>query len=544
MIVLHALWDREELWLWAETSSITQGIIRRGKGKTSGGKQAKPQAHPFTLSEELLTETLKNLAGNTVVGDGEAKPLVLQLPAVGAGPLPSPELILDETRDAQEIAEAAFSAWIVTARAFDAGTALDFLLRLPASAPHGIAYGSALRFWIEAARFAFELITRQCFVPALHTTVSKGKTTYSAAWDAYIAPEDHSRVELLARAMPPVCWSHIQSEQVAEGFPHECISRFLNQAVDAYIRQKLVAISLAVSAGRQQAATTTMSTPEKWLTALRVEDGTVEGPAKELEPFAADLRAWLGQLRPVDTESPFRTCFRLEEPEEVAEDGNKRYEWHVNFYLQANDDPSLLVPASTVWRERSSTLTFLKRKFENPQERLLADLGKASRLVPDLEAGLRTARPSDLAVPLLEQSGFGVLVPPWWQKAAARVGVKLRVKPAVGDVAQAGLMGLNSIIEYNWSVAIGDSTLSASEFENLVRLKQPLVNIRGQWVELRPEEIEAAIKFFKKKQAIREMSLGEALRIGLGEGASEIGLPIVGMESSSGLEHVWPTTWG
>jgi SNF2 family DNA or RNA helicase len=503
------------------------------------------------LPEASLIETLENLASSTVIGDGEIASLVLQLPATGAGPLPSPELILDEARATQEIAEATFSAWIVTSLSLNAGSALDFLLRLPAMAPRGVAYGSSLRFWIEVARFAFELITRQCFVPALHSRIDKGKTTYSAAWDAYIAPEDSTRVALLARVMPPVCWSYVQDTRVTEDFPRECVLQFLNQTIDAYIRQKLVTISIAVSASRQQiVAKTAMSTAEKWLTALRVEDGIVRGSAQELEPFAADLHSWLGQLQPVDQGSPFRTCFRLEEPEELAGETTKQYAWHVNFYLQANDDPSLLVPANVVWRERSSTLTFLKRRFENPQERLLADLGKASRLVPDLEAGLRAARPSDLAltserayaflresVPLLEQSGFGVLVPPWWQKAAARVGVKLRVKPAVGDAVRAGLMGLNSIIEYNWSIAIGENTLSANEFEDLVRLKQPLVNIRGQWVELRPEEIEAAIKFFKKKQAMREMSLGEALRIGLGEGVSEIGLPVVGMEAEGWIKE-------
>ncbi len=550
MIVLHALWDREALRLWAELSNITREVTPRVKGKASSGKQKKPQAHPFTLPAEALIEALKNLVGSTVIGDAETQPLLLQLPATGAGPLPSPELILDETYDATDSAKAAFSAWTVPSCVLDAGSALDFLLRLPASAPQGVAYGSDLRFWVEAARFGFELITRQCFVPALHRVTNKGKTTYRAVWDAYISPEDNARLETLVKVMPPVCWSHVQSEQVAQNFPRECMVQFLDQIVDAYIRQKLVAISLAVSASRPQAAATTVSTPEKWLTALRTEDDTIKGPVRELEPFAADLRTWLTQLQPVDTGSPFRTCFRLEEPEVASEGGNGQGKWHVNFYLQANDDPSLLVPANTVWRERSSTLTFLTRKFENPQERLLADLGKASRLVPDLEAGLRTARPSDLAltserayaflresVPLLEQSGFGVLVPPWWQKAAARVGVKLRVKPSVGDVAQAGLMGLDSIVAYNWSIAIGDNMLSASEFEDLVRLKQPLVNIRGQWVELRPEEVEAAIKFFKKKQAMREMSLGDALRIGLGEGASEIGLSVMGLEAEGWVKE-------
>lgn len=74
------------------------------------------------------------------------------------------------------------------------------------------------------------------------------------------------------------------------------------------------------------------------------------------------------------------------------------------------------------------------------------------------------------------------------------------------------------------------------EFEQLVHLKQPLVNVRGQWVELRSDEIEKAIAFFQKKQAKRDMTLGEALRVGLGQEQSDLGLPVVGMEAEGWIQ--------
>jgi len=75
----------------------------------------------------------------------------------------------------------------------------------------------------------------------------------------------------------------------------------------------------------------------------------------------------------------FDTCFRLDLPSDSGEE-EKGEEWKVCFFLQAKDDRSLLVPAEEVWKTRSTTLTFLKRRFKNPQEQLLADLGKASRV--------------------------------------------------------------------------------------------------------------------------------------------------------------------
>src|SRR5260370_7685376 len=53
---------------------------------------------------------------------------------------------------------------------------------------------------------------------------------------------------------------------------------------------------------------------------------------------------------------------------------------------------------------------------------------------------------------------------------------------------------------------------------------------RRQWVELRPEAIEAAIAFFQKKHSNGNMTLGEALRTGWGQEASEVGLPVLDIE--------------
>src|SRR6266700_1789149 len=174
----------------------------------------------------------------------------------------------------------------------------------------------------------------------------------------------------------------------------------------------------------------------------------------------------------------------------------------------------------------------LERALQYPQERLLADLGRASRLFPAIEDSLRTARPKELkldteqaytflrqSAPLLEQSGFGVLVPPWWSKPSARLGVKLKIKPKAGAASNAGLLGLNGIVSYDWTVAVGGETLSAKEFEQLVNLKMPLIKVRGQWVELRPEEIEAAtaISFGASSEDLARTchvhpTLGEAMR--------------------------------
>ena len=59
-----------------------------------------------------------------------------------------------------------------------------------------------------------------------------------------------------------------------------------------------------------------------------------------------------------------------------------------------------------MWRERGSTLRFLKRRFDQPQERLLAGLGQAARLCPPIEASLSEPRPEASALTAAEAHTF------------------------------------------------------------------------------------------------------------------------------------------
>ncbi len=383
-------------------------------------------------------------------------------------------------------------------------------------------------------------------MPTLRENPHGSMTTATANWEVVLSPEDSRRVQQLAQVMPPVCWSYMSASAKPFSLLQDMLCHFLNLVTDAFVRESFASGSLLPTT-RRTSRTAVPSMPEQWLRALSAANATLPVSNGELASFTHKLHNWLDQLQPSATESPFRTCFKLEPPDQEQEDTTT---WHISFYLQANDDLSLLIPAEKVWQERSGTLTFLKRKFENPQERLLADLGKTARLYPLIDESLKSAHPQSFAVdteqayaflretaPLLEASGFGVLVPPWWQKSTARIGVKLRVQPKAAETSL-GLMGLSSIVDYNWNIAIGDSSLSLKEFEQLVHLKQPLVNVRGQWVELRADEIERAIAFFQKKQAKRDMTLGEALRIGLGQEQSDLGLPVVGMEAEGWIQDV------
>ena len=526
MLVWHAIWDGR-LYLWAESSHLPASISRR-----RGRRGKMPPPHPFApVPDELRREALGIYGGSAVEG-ANPETLTVLLPSTSQGPLPSPQLIREDSSTPGRAT--GLAPWNVSALVFNPGEALNLLLSLPDKPPQGLVFSDSLHFWAEVAKFSLELVAKQCFMPG----VEEGQGFLQAVWKAALSEEDRKRVHLLTGAMPPACRAYTTSGKAPS--PPGLVLGFLDQAIDALVRESLSQVSLLPPRlSRSQDALV-----EKWLGALSSPHPTVVATSRELTSFSRDIQSWLSEIEPTGPKAAFRTCFRLESPQ----DGEG---WEVGFLLQANDDPSLIVPAEEVWRAKKGILTFLKRRFENPQERLLADLGRACRIFPLLERSLNTARPMGLKLdteqaytflrqwaPLLEQSGFGILVPPWWQKPAARVGLRLKVRPRTGTkVSGWGLLGVDSIVNYSWEVAIGDETLSLQEFERLAQLKVPLVQVRGQWVELRPSEVERAISFFQK-HANGEMGLGEALRLGLGGEEVEVGLPVVGVEGEEWVGNI------
>ena len=557
MQVLHAVWANDRLNLWAESSVLPLCATKR-RGRQP--KKPKPKAHPFALHGDELRGIIRNIYEPTLLKSADHfdetllkyETKTLLLPSTLKGPLPSPWLIREEDYSAEKATE--LVGWDIETVTFeDCYLAFDFVLGLPERPPHGIAFSSSLRFWVEVARLSLELITRQQFVPA----IKAGKRDCQAAWEVVITEEDSERVRMLADAMPASCRAFPDIEISGDFSPTDQVLSFINRTIDAFIRKSLASASLLPPRRGRRPRFTPL--PEQWLQALSTDNPVLVARSEELNSFSHEIQAWLAQLQPAAPDAAFRTCFRLDPP---SSEGENVEDWTVRFLLQAKDDRSLLVPAEDVWKTRSSTLTFLKRRFENPQEQLLADLGKASLLFPAIETSLLTARPVGLeldaeqaysflrqSAPLLEQSGFGVLLPSWWEKPSARIGVKLLLKHVSevpgenGEEVGSKLLGVKGIITYDWEVAVGDETLSEAEFEQLAGLKVPLVQVRGQWVELRPEDVEAAIAFFKKKHGSGEITLGEAMQLGLGADVKDVetevgGLPVVEVAAEGWLEDM------
>ena len=60
--------------------------------------------------------------------------------------------------------------------------------------------------------------------------------------------------------------------------------------------------------------------------------------------------------------------------------------------------------------------------------------------------------------------------------------------------------GLQSLLNFQWELAIGGQSISKKEFDRLVALNSPLLEINGEWVELRSQDVKTAQAFFAARK--------------------------------------------
>ena len=106
--------------------------------------------------------------------------------------------------------------------------------------------------------------------------------------------------------------------------------------------------------------------------------------------------------------------------------------------------------------------------------------------------------------------------------------------PSANSSATGSQFGMGTLVKYRWEIAVGDTSLSLNEFEQLAAKRTPLVKINGRWVEIRPEDVANAMRFIRENPG-GEMKVGEALRMAYASDLRETGIPVIGLEATGWL---------
>jgi superfamily II DNA or RNA helicase len=528
-MILHAVWTRRRLHLWAE-----------GTSREIPSESASPERreHPFAVDAESLARSLRSTAEAFGVDHVE-----LTLPCGSNGrPWPSPRLLALRGEEPEELQVPTLERVQVPTVVLPEAETVGWLLALEASEPEGIRFGHELRFWFALARESAEWLADQRVVPSL---VADPRGFGEARWLLWTGDADaRSRLDRLASSMPAAvrCGTESPSDPVA------VIDQATCAWTDAIVRATLRAESFEDSIDSWHDP---VDPHVVWLGGLlRIEPRVDCGVGRDLE-LPRRVRSWLSRLEEERSLGKMRLRFLLVEPDEPSEPSGPVDRtgsvWTLRFGLAEGSDPD------APWFDPSDIMAGLaiapggSAAGADLEETLLTELAKAARIWPRLEAMLQDPAAGAIAIstaetyallrehrPILEESGILLEVPSWWADPTSRLAARLRLDPVETSVGSEGPVsgsGLDRVVGYRWELVLGGESVSFEQFRRLAADGVPLVRIENRWVEIRPEDLVAARRFLEGELS-GETTLRDALRMAHGLDASDGGLMRAGIEAS------------
>ena len=517
MTKLHGIWlsssQEQTFFIWGETWRSCEGIL----------KSDLPQDHPFLLSEsELNTLLTQQQISRDELTNYSSE--LLMLPTEERKKQSVLPLLSQQTDHSLE--KVSFQTWQVWGYHLTIATTLKLLSTS--------TEGDSIKFWSHLLRWSDQLLARSKLLPQLEVQPQgKAITSWQPLFDA---PIDQERLQTFAQQMPESCRAHNFNLS-----PEAIIIDFLTAVINTRIRD--------ISSPAFPPVTTPLL--KQWFTALGSDDSTFSTDEVSLHRLEKALKIWTAPVAnylgknylETIVDNPFRPCFRLLPPSENSEN------WYLEYGLQSRDDEESFLDAKTIWNTATDEIIKDGKTIKQPQETLLQGLGLALRLYPTIYDSLQDATPTDCSLdPIqayefirasawrLSENGFGVILPSGLAPGSGerRLGVKVKAQaPKKGQK-----LGLQSLLNYKWELAVDEEILSPQDFKQLLDQQSPLVEINGKWLALQPSDVKAAQNLLKGSDEEMNLSVEDAVRLTSGESQTMGKLPIVDFEASGALQEL------
>src|SRR5438034_2207400 len=530
MHVIHGTWipdDAHEFiesgafYLWVETDTPPGTSRRSARG-----------VHPRHLAHTALAAFLMEKLGlQEPVSGALARTLCIKyflLPTAAGKPSPSFELL--RYVDEEEPIEFDLAPWQVYCfQVPDIITTLNDIHFIALNAAEDFQLGADLLFWHQYSQALKGIIAKDQYIHALKyraisSTPPKGKRAKNIssfelhpAWEL-LSDTYETAIQRYVAAMPGVCTAGLNSPDGAALFGKESLLRHFSECL---LHNVVTGTPFTAKFDQQIAGTLLYGCVYPYRPA------PPQASADALEDYKHWL-AWRANLTRAHTEAGFTLCFRLEEAPSTDVDN-----WQLHFVVAARHDPSLRLSLDAYWHLKPKDRTEVIRHFgQDFEKNLLLALGYAARIYPTVWTGMATDHPTgcrltlDEAFAFLKESawvlgdaGYTVIVPAWWTPDGRR-RTKVRLKtsmrsPKGATTLSQGHLSLNTIISYEYQLSVGGQVVTEEEWQQLVNAKTPLVQFRGQWMELDRDKMQRLLQFWQTHQdEVPEITLLELLKIG------------------------------
>ena len=549
MIILHAGFVEETVMLWGETPSDSEVAPKRRGRKP---KVPRPELYPYDPGLQKLFDVFSETGLSNLINLGDFANAIVWAPSLRGKPTASSPLIAEPFPTNEN---PTFLPWEVSTFRVPVSNAIEIFCHCANKKmlSPGVIVGNDLAYWVSAMRFAGYLVLHQQFVP----DIVKRQDIFRACWKPVFIGEDQNRLERLEKCMPGICRAlNVSPDTSPPDTPARVVlAEFIESVVDHLVRtSKRISEDRISPKPRRKKKQSFLSIHDQWLYALNSSNGLMEGNPADLHQLANQIKEWQRPIQ-INSAAPFRLCFRLEEQVPFGTDTSNAVdskksidtnltEWNVNYFLQAKDDPSLLISAGDAFnkRKRSVQNTFRRYNF-NPGEYLLFSLGQASSICSRVEASLRSSIPVGYRTDqkgayqfltekagALQQAGFTVMLPAWWTSIGGKQQLLARAKVNSPKMQAGSGLSLDTIVSLNWEIAIGDEKLTMKELRQLAKLKAPLVKFRGEWILIDSGDIQSAIDTWNRKT--NEMSMRDLVRMSIGATETPNGLVLGNLEAT------------
>lgn len=524
--VLHLNHYNGDWYCWGETSPAEEKASGRGRKRKK--KAGEVETSPFDVSVELLEKALAFAGVELETFEGKSCMMEIWLPTVSGRPIASSPIVAEPPESPEQVELRPWKISAVLLADAEAVSLLAACLDRQTLAP-GVVVSRDMAYWIHTLRFVGSLVARERFLPG----IAKIGKKYCACWEPVLTGDDLSRLRILSETMPSACRALTEKGRAPAFSALAIVTEVVSALVNAVVRMGL-STGLAARSGL-------ISLHDRWLAALQKPEGILEDTEANLAGFAAQVKEWQRKVYYLSNAS-FRFCFRLEEP--TTDD-----KWSVRYFLQAADDPSLLIPVEEAWQARGKKAHPFKERNVSARELVLTALGQVAGLCAHIEESLRTPVPQGYSLdnaaayefltekaPLLEQSGFILQVPAWWTKKGVKTGVAARARLNSARLQASAGLSSERVVAFNWELALGEEILTEQELEILAQMKSGLIKLRGQWVMVDAGSIRAFLAEQHKGEQF--FTAQEAVRLALGTIRPPGGLALAGLEAEGWLRDI------
>jgi SNF2 family DNA or RNA helicase len=529
MHIVHGTWipddthefvQRGAFYLWVETDT-SQQVSRHGA------------VHPRHLMHTALTTFLREKLGLREPVPGTSVHTLCTkyflLPTVAGKPSPSFELL--RYVDEEEPIEFDLVPWEISCyQVANIITTLNESHFMALHAAEDFQLGADLLFWHQYAQALKGIITKDQYIPALKYQVipaatSRGKRAKSSssyalhpAWEL-LSDTYETIIQRYVTAMPVVCATGLNSPENTALFDKESLLHHFSEC----LLHDIVTGTPFTGKFDQQITNTLL-----YGCIYPSRPALSQTSADVLEDYKQWL-AWRTNFTKMHTEADFTLCFRLEEASSSDIDN-----WQLHFFVAARHDPSLKMSLHEYWYLKPKERTKAAHPFGQDFERnLLLSLGYAARIYPTIWNGLATDHPVGCCLTLEEaftflkesawvlgDAGYTVIIPAWWtpegrRRTKVRLKTSLRSSSKGGTAAAtSGHLNLQAIVSYEYQLSVGGQVVTEEEWQQLVHSKTPLVQFRGQWMELDRDKMQQLLQFWQMHRYEEpEISLLDMLKI-------------------------------